>query len=369
MNELRLRILGTRGIPASHGGFETLAQKLSEYLVQQGWSVTVYCHAPESGAIYEDDLDGIRLVKVPEPRTDALGTMRYDWKCIRHAAKEEGVVLTLGYNTALFNLWFRFKGIKNIINMDGMDWKRSKWGVIARTWLYFNDWAGCLIGNHLIADHPEIAKHLATRRSVNSITMIPYGADLVESANVDLIRNFELEPKQFLLCVARIEPENSILEIVRAFSSEVRSQKLVIVGAFNPKGNNYHAKIHEAASEHIVFLGAIYEKETVGSLRFHCSLYVHGHTVGGTNPTLVEAIGAGSPVLAQDNCFNRWVAGSHAAFFHDEKSCQRLLNQLLKDRDSLTQIGKDGNERFLEYFRWAMVLEQYEHLIASMNDQ
>ncbi len=369
MNELRLRILGTRGIPASHGGFETLAQKLSEYLVQQGWSVTVYCQSPESGAIYEDDLDGIRLVKVPEPRTDALGTMRYDWKCIRHAAKEEGVVLTLGYNTALFNLWFRFKGIKNIINMDGMEWKRSKWGVLARTWFYLNDWAGCLIGNHLIADHPEIAKHLATRRSINSITMIPYGADLVESANVDLIRNFELEPKQFLLCVARIEPENSILEIVRAFSSEVRSQKLVIVGAFNPKSNSYHAKIHEAAGEHVVFLGAIYEKETVESLRFHCSLYVHGHTVGGTNPTLVEAMGAGCAILAHDNPFNRWVAGDHAIFFRDEKNCQKRIDQLLHDHDLLAKMSKDGNEKFLEFFRWTMILEQYEHIIASMNDQ
>ncbi len=369
MSDYKLKILGTRGIPATHGGFETFTQHLAQHLVECGWSVSVYCQIRGEGTVVEEEWHGIRLIKISEPRTDALGTIRYDWKCIRHAAKEEGVVLTLGYNTAIFNLWFRLKGIKNIINMDGIEWRRAKWGLFAKMWFYLNDWAGCLIGNHLIADHPEIAKHLATRRSINSITMIPYGADLVETANVDLIRNFELVPKQFLLCVARIEPENSILEIVRAFSSEVRNQKLVIVGAFNPKSNNYHAKIHEAAGEHVVFLGAIYEKETVGSLRFHCSLYVHGHTVGGTNPTLVEAMGAGCAILAHDNPFNRWVAGDHAIFFHDEKKCQRLLNHLLEDHDSLTQMGKGETERFLEFFRWTMILEQYEHIIASMNDQ
>ncbi|MBC8523078.1 DUF1972 domain-containing protein [PVC group bacterium] len=361
-----VRILGTRGIPANHGGFETFAQKLAGHLVSKGWAVTVYCQTDGVGPIIEDNWNGVRLIKVPEPRTDALGTMRYDWKCIRHAAKEEGVVLTLGYNTALFNLWFRLKGIKNIINMDGFEWKRTKWNFLAKIWFYLNDWAGCLIGNHLIADHPEIAKHLVTRRSINSITMIPYGADLVESANVDLVRNFGLEPKQFALCVARIEPENSILEIVRAFSSKDRNQKLVIVGPFNPKTNNYHSKIREVANEQVVFLGTVYDKIITDALRFYCDLYIHGHTVGGTNPTLVESMGAGCAILAHDNPFNRWVLDGRAVFFRTEKGCGEQLDLLMQNQPLENELPKQHQERCKNVFSWPIVLDQYKALLVQI---
>jgi len=363
MGNSTLHILGTRGIPANHGGFETFVQKLAEYLLSRGWSVTVYCQIEGAGPIIEDNWNGVRLIKVPEPRTDALGTIRYDWKCIRHAAKEEGVVLTLGYNTAIFNLWFRFKGIKNIINMDGIEWKRSKWGLFARAWFYLNDWCGCFIGNHLIADHPEIAKHLETRCSPKKISMIPYGADLVESADEQHVRKLGLNPNQYVLCVARLEPENSILEIVRAFSVKERGLPLVIVGSIDPNCNAYHARLLKVAGESVRFLGPIYDRKVVEALRFHCAFYIHGHTVGGTNPTLVESMGAGCSILAHDNPFNRWVVGESAEYFHNEKHCSQLLDTFTKHPSC-----KNCREKCKSTFNWPCICGQYEEVLVRITD-
>jgi len=361
----RLRILGTRGIPANHGGFETFTEHLAKHLVSKGWNVTVYCQESGCGQLTEENWCGVRLVKIFEPKDSAFGTMRFDWKCIRHAAKEDGTVLTLGYNTALFNLWFRICGIKNVINMDGLEWKRLKWSIPARIWFYINDWAGCCIGNHLIADHPEIAKHLTTRRSKKAITMIPYGSDIIHDAPLQPILDLGLKQNQFAICIARPEPENSILEIVRAFSKKTRNQKLVILGKFTPLQNEYHDKIMNASSDQVLFPGAIYDQKIVQALRFHCSVYVHGHSVGGTNPSLVEAMGAGSPVLAHDNRFNRWVAGDNAAYFTDEHTCEKKFDELLECSDTLNLLASSGKRRHKENFQWNMILEQYEQLLLK----
>jgi len=357
--------MGIRGIPAAHGGFETFAEVLAKHLSDQNWDVTVYCQEFGVGNITEETWNGIRLVKIYERRSGALGTMRFDWNCIRHATREDGLVLTLGYNTALFNLWFRINGIKNIINMDGLEWKRSKWSFPVRIWFYINDWAGSLIGNHLVADHPEIAKHLKTRRSKKSITMIPYGSISIESAPVQPVLDLGLKPKQYAICIARPEPENSILEVVRAFSKKARNHKLVVLGNFTPQENKYHDEVIREASGEVIFPGAIYEEDIVNALRFHCSLYVHGHTVGGTNPSLIEALGAGSPVLAHDNRFNRWVAGECAAYFIDEKNCFEQFEKLIGNTDLLSKMSRESIEKHKANYQWNIVLEQYEQLLLE----
>ena len=177
-----LRILGTRGVPAAHGGFETFAEHLALFLVEHGWRVIVYCQDDTSGPIFEDVWRGVERVHIPVTQEGPKGTIIFDWKATVHAAKFGDLCLTLGYNTAVFCTIFRLKDIPNIINMDGIEWQRGKWGSVARAWFYINDWLGCWLGNHLIADHPLIGEHLQTRVSSKKITVIPYGADEVTSA-------------------------------------------------------------------------------------------------------------------------------------------------------------------------------------------
>jgi glycosyltransferase involved in cell wall biosynthesis len=359
-----LRILGTRGVPAAHGGFETFAECLSLYLVAKGWKVTVYCQETGTGPIREDCWHGVHRVKVPVGRDDAQATIIFDWKATTHAAKCRDLCLTLGYNTAVFAGLLRAYGIPNIINMDGIEWRRAKWGTLPKCWFYLNERAGCWLGNHLIADHPEIKRHLATRVSERKITMIPYGADLIESAPEHLVAALGLEPGRYLSLIARAEPENSVLEIVRAFSRKRRGLTLAVLGQYDPLKHTYQRAVVSSASEEVRFLGAIYDKTLVQALRFHSVVYVHGHQVGGTNPSLVEALGASNAVLAHDNPFNRWVAGDSARYFTDTDSCADQLDRLLSCEVLRASMKAASRARFREAFTWSDVLDQYERVLV-----
>ena len=202
-----LRILGIRGIPAAHGGFETFAEQLSLYLVARGWRVVVYCQEDGAGPVVRDEWQGVGRVRIPVSLAGAKGTVLFDWRCIADATQHRDLCLTLGYNTALFCLRLRAAGITNLINMDGIEWRRDKWGSLAKVWFWLNDWAGCWIGNHLIADHPEIRAHLATRTAARRITTIPYGALPVVDAATAPLTALGLKPRTYLTLIARPEPE------------------------------------------------------------------------------------------------------------------------------------------------------------------
>ena len=363
----KISILGTRGIPAGHGGFETFAAHLAPYLREHGWQVTVYCQDDGGSKVHEDEWQGVRRVHIPVSHAGAAGTMQFDWASITHLLREPepGLALTLGYNTALFCARLRVRGIPNLINMDGLEWKRDKWSFPARAWLWLNERAGCLLGDHLIADHPEIANHLATRVRREKITMIPYGADSVTEADAGLLQRYGLEPDRFAVVIARPEPENSILEIVRAFSAKRRGMKLAVLGRYSD-GIPFQAEVKRSASDEVIFLGAIYEAEVVNALRLFTRAYLHGHRVGGTNPSLVEALGAGCAVIAHDNPFNRWVAGPQAMYFSDEAQCASKFEALsLMPDDKLDEMRRASRGRHLIHFTWEEVLAQYEKLLAS----
>ncbi|MDR3390206.1 MAG: DUF1972 domain-containing protein [Sulfuriferula sp.] len=360
----QIRILGTRGVPAAHGGFETFAEHLALYLVNQGWNVTVYCQEDGEGPNFEDTWKGVRRVRMPVATAGAAGTIVFDWKSTVHAAGETGLILTLGYNTAIFCALYRLRGHKNLINMDGIEWHRQKWGAIAKLWFWLNDWAGCWLGNHLVADHPEIKKHLSTRVSADKITTIPYGADAVEQADISTLAPYHLEPNRYAILIARAEPENSILEVVRAWSRRRRGMQLVVLGKYDPN-HAYQRAVKEAASDEVSFIGAVYDKPTVAALRFHAQLYVHGHQVGGTNPSLVESLGAGNAVLAHDNPFNRWVVADGARYFSNEDECADALDMLLDNETEISRMKLASKSRFTQEFTWEKVLKEYEDLLLK----
>lgn len=361
----KIRILGTRGIPARHGGFETFAENLALYLVSRGWQVTVYCHDDVGKRVCNEVWKGIHLIRIPVQNPGPVGTIIFDLKSTLHALRERSLVLVLGYNTAVFCLFYRLKGIVNLINMDGIEWRREKWTFLQRVWLYLNEHLCFWLANHLIADHPEIKTHLSDYVPEKKITMIPYGGDHILRADKSLLEQYGLSPGEYIIVIARPEPENSILEIVSAFSRKPRGIKLVMLGLYEPKSNFYHKKVLEAASNEVLFLGPIYQKTIVQALRFYARLYVHGHRVGGTNPSLVEALGAGLPVLAHDNKFNRWVAGPDACYFRDEFECAEKLDGLLDKEDKLEYMRRASLKRHEDEFQWSNVLLQYERLLEQ----
>ncbi len=357
-----LRILGIRGIPAAHGGFETFAEHLALYLRDKGWRVVVYCQEIGTDPISIDQWQGIERVHIPVKGDGALSTIFFDGKSVWHAAQHGDVCLTLGYATAFFNVLLRIKGIPNIINMDGIEWIRAKWSRFAKVWLWANDWLGCWLGNHLVADHPEIKTHLMSRVSEDKITMIPYGAVPIVSAPEAPVVQLGLTPGRFLTVIARPEPENSILEIVKAFSAKRRGFQLAILGAY-VDSNAYHRTVKAAASDEVVFLGAIYDANIVQALRFHSVAYIHGHQVGGTNPSLVEAMGANNAVIAHDNRFNRWVAGPQARYFDSAEQLMRHLDEVLDLPEQLVSMRQASQARFSQALTWPIVLQAYEQLL------
>jgi glycosyltransferase involved in cell wall biosynthesis len=290
--------------------------------------------------------------------------MRFDWAAARHASSQPGLILTLGYNTAIFSILYRIKGKCSLMNMDGIEWKREKWSLLERLWLRLNERAGTVLSDHLIADHPEIAKHLGSFVASEKISVIPYGADRVDAADA-LRLPLGLTPHDYALVIARPEPENSLLEIVEAFSRKHRGIKLVVLGQYDPEAISYHGEVIRAASPEVIFAGAVYDRELVRTLRYFAKVYIHGHRVGGTNPSLVESLAAGNPVIAHNNRFTRWVAGPEQRYFDGTDDLSSLLDDLLDDIVALKRMSSASMKCWQDCFYPTLILSAYEKLLLS----
>lgn len=360
-----LRILGIRGVPATHGGFETFAEHLSKYLVDRGWRVVVYCQKEGAGQPYNSSWEGVELVNIPVSGDGALATVKFDLRSTIHASEfKNDLCLILGYNTASFAAILRARGVRTVMNMDGIEWSRAKWGIMAKSWLWLNERAGCHICHALVADHPEIATHLQTRASAKKIATIAYGAKEVLKADRSLLDPFNVVPHQFATVIARPEPENSLLEIVQAYSRARRGMPLIVLGKYD-HGSAYHRSVIAAASPEVRFVGAVYDKDVVQALRYFSSFYLHGHQVGGTNPSLVEAMGAGNAILAHDNRFNRWVAGSGALYFNDVEELSGHISAVLENPSERDRLSQESKARFSAEFTWDFILAKYEMLLSA----
>lgn len=357
-----VRILGTHGVPAAYGGFETAAENVGIHLRDKGWKVIVYCQVPGRGATRTDEWNGLKRVLIPEARDGWLGTSSFDLKSVRHAlrAHRKGDVwLTFGYNTGVFDIIPRLRRIPNVINMDGMEWTRKRWGIAKQAILLANERiAGC-VGTVLIADHPVIAQYLGRHFGRRRVTTITYGAHEVTEAPVGPVEAEGLAPGDYGIVVCRPIPENSVLEIVSAWSRRRRGKPLVVVGPYDDT-DPYHAQVMAAASDEVIFPGAIFEPARLNALRHHAALYLHGHTVGGTNPSLVEAMAAGNAVIAHRNVYNTWVAGDANAYFTDTDDLATILDDLVDDAARQRAMGAASHARYVSEFTWARIGSEYE---------
>ncbi len=331
-------------------------------MVERGHEVTVYCQATEKRKVRQDEWRKVKRVFLYGSDTP-VGTILFDLKSVLHAASRDGLVLTLGYNTAVFSLAYVLHGCPSLINMDGLEWMRKKWSLPQRWWLRLNEYAGAHLSTHLIADHPEIGKHLQRMVPADKITVIPYGADTWPPADLALLKNFGCEPWKFALLVARPEPENSVLQIVEAFSMKPRGYPLIVLGHLDPDRSPYHRKMIQTASAEVSFPGAIYDTAVVQALRQYASFHIHGHQVGGTNPSLVEALAAGSPVIAHGNRFNRWVANGGARYFTTEAELDEILLDFERHPEQMEVMRTASRKTHRERFQTDTVNRAYESLL------
>lgn len=363
-----VRMLGTRGVPAHHGGFETAAENIGRFLINHGWRVIVYCQIEGTGRVTVDHWDGFERVIVPVHLSGPAATGEFDLRSARHAAQFADTCLLFGYNTAVVNILQRMRRRPLVINMDGLEWQRDRWSWPQRAFLRANERIARRLADDLIADHPEIERYLAERTPAEKITMIPYGAAAVTEAPLEPVRALGLEPGHYFSLICRPVPENSILEIVRAYSRRSRGAELVVLGDYEPDAEPYHRAVVEAAGPEVMFPGAIFDPTVTRALRFHSLGYLHGHTVGGTNPSLVEAMAAGNPVIAHSNVYNRWVAADAGLYFENEDDVDERLDRLLGSPELQMKLSESSRNRHAAHFTWEVVGAAYEDLLSKHVD-
>jgi glycosyltransferase involved in cell wall biosynthesis len=365
--QLRVAILGSRGIPASYGGFETFAEQLAVRLAARGHDITVYAEGGDE-PVADTDYQGVRVRFRRRPRWGAASVLAYDCACLWDARRGYDLVYMLGYGAAWACWWPRVFGVPVWINVDGLEWARSKWSRLARAYLRCMEWVAGKAATRLIADAQAIADRFrATYPRSAPSSFIAYGAELVQPGDVDVaaLDAFGLESHRYLLIVARPEPENHILEIIQGHIHHGGAWPLVVVGDVSG-GTAYQQQLKRHASDRVRFVGAIYDAAQLASLRVHCACYLHGHSVGGTNPSLLEALACGNWVLAHDNEFNREVARDAADYFSTPEQLAGKLEQLYREVDAM-RLQRSHRARAIveEHYTWDGIADTYEALMRS----
>lgn len=363
--KLNIAFLGTRGIPNRHGGFETAVEQVAAVLVRRGWGVSVYCQEPGFGSIHATTDRRVTLVHVPAILRGSLGSIIHDTRSAFDLwRRRPDVVFWMGYNTGWLIAVARRLRIPVAVNVDGLEWRRAKWRWGSRMLLRVGEWCANRFADRIIADHPEIARYWKNRFEHPAIRVIPYGGDVEVPEDGDVLTRYGLKRDGYFLLIARLEPENSILEIVRGYSAQRRGMPLVIVGSLDTR-NKYHRQLRLVASSEVNFVGSLYDPAGVKALRIGCRGYIHGHQVGGTNPTLVESLHSACAILYRDNPFNRWVVRSAGLPFDDSQGLSILVERLVDDDDEVSRLRVAALRRATD-FSWATVAAGYAEVAAEL---
>ncbi|MCI5069435.1 DUF1972 domain-containing protein [Acidovorax sp.] len=365
---LRVAILGTKGIPASYGGFETFAEQLAVRLVARGHQVTVYAEAEDGPAPADTFHQGVRVRFQRRPHWGPASVLAYDCASLWDARRGYDLVYMLGYGAAWACWWPRVFGTPVWINVDGLEWARSKWGRAARAYLRCMEWLATKTATRLIADAEAIAQRVRTVYPRSAPTsFIAYGAEEVRSQDVDVqaLSAWGLTPGGYLLVVARPEPENHVLEIIQGYLLHDGPLPLVIVGSVTD-ATPYQRQLQSLASERVRLVGGVYDAPKLQSLRVHAAAYIHGHSVGGTNPSLLEALACGSLVIAHDNPFNREVARDAAEYFETPQQLARQLEQIVQ-LPLLERSRRCARAREIvaKNYTWDRIADDYEALLFA----
>ena len=362
MRPLRLALLGSRGYRSTYGGYETFVERLAPFLRERGHDVTVYGRG-DSG---ERMIDGIRCVTTPGVETKSLSTLSYGATAVLAASAEHyDVVLVLNVAHGYFLPLLRRAGVPTVVNVDGVEWQRGKWGRAGRMALFHGARMTAEYADELVVDSRALAPmwHEEFGRDPH---FIPYGGDGDPVAGVGELRALGLDPDGYVLLVARLVPENRVDLVLDAATAGRWPVPLVVVGSAN-----YEAPVVERlrtlhAAGAVRWLGHVHDRALLGALWTHCTAYVHAHTVGGTNPALLQALGCGAPTVALATPFNHEVVGPEQLFPDDSDTLADLVAALLADPGRRRRLADRGREIVRSRYRWNDVCEQYEALMARV---
>ncbi|MBL4707505.1 MAG: DUF1972 domain-containing protein [Flavobacteriales bacterium] len=364
---MKIGILGTRGIPNHYGGFEQFAEYLSVGLVKRGHEVVVYNSSDHP--YQKKEWNGVRLqhCKDWEDKIGTTGQFLYDFNCIMNARKQNfDILLQLGYTSS--SIWKSLLPRKSIVvtNMDGLEWKRTKFSSPVQGFLKKAEKWAVESSNHLVADSKGIQSYLKDKYQLDS-TFIAYGSDLFSTPDLSILERYNVSKGSYNMLIARMEPENNIEIILDGVVSAANQRTFLVVGKTENEFGKYLVNKYKS-KPNIQFLGGIYDLLVLNNLRHYSNLYFHGHSVGGTNPSLLEAMASSAFIVAHDNIFNKAILESEAYYFSSVEDVKKIMD---------TPIGPELEKEYIrlnrskieKQYAWEIIIQSYEDLFLKLAER
>jgi glycosyltransferase involved in cell wall biosynthesis len=360
---MRVAILGIRGVPANYGGFETFAEQLGKRLVERGHEVTVYGRGRWVPAGTREYL-GMRVVRLPAPRSKYFETVVHSIFAAFHAlTKPYDIIYVCNSANVPAAILLRLFGRRVVLNVDGLEWKRGKWSPVGKAYYRLCAWTAAHLPVHVVTDALVIQRYYRDAYQ-RETSYFPYGTELEPVPDDGTLARLGLEPERYILYVSRLEPENNAHVVIQAYSNVRTDLPLAIVGDA-PYASDYISTLHATDDPRVRFLGAIY-----GSgyrvLRSHATAYVQATEVGGTHPALVEAMGFGNAIVANDVPEHRETLGDAGLFYRGQAELTAQLQLVLDNAALRADLRERAHQRATEMYSWDAVTEAYEAWFASL---
>lgn len=364
---MKIAITGIRGIPSCYSGFETFAEELSARLVARGHEVTVYCRSNIIKSFKTGDTyNGVRLVVLPTIAHKYFDTIVHTSLAVLHAlfGRYDVVLICNPANSALCFIP-RLTGQKVVLNVDGLDRQRKKWGLLVKIWYLLGEYLATIFPNAIVTD-ARVMQEYYEKRFHKKSEMIAYGAEVKKVSSTEVIKKFSLEPDRYVLYVARLEPENNAHIVISAFKKVKTELKLVIVGDA-PYAADYIKKLKQTQDKRIIFTGFVFG-QGYQELQSHAFCYIQASEVGGTHPALIEAMGRGNCVIVNSTPENIEVAGVAAIFYkkNDPDDLAQKIQQFVDSPETRIPFQRKASERIQENYSWDVITDKYEALFKSL---
>jgi glycosyltransferase involved in cell wall biosynthesis len=365
--KLRIAILGIRGVPNYYGGFEHVSEHVSKGLVERGHAVTVY--NSHNHPYQDNNWNGVEIRHCydPEHLIGTAGQFVYDFNCLRDARKQKfDVVLIMGYTSS--SIWGKLYPPNSTIitNMDGLEWKRSKYSAKVQRFLKYAEKLAVKYSQFYIADSLIIKAYLAEKYRIKS-EYIPYGAELFSEREREQLDISDVQKGDYFLLMARMEPENNIETILQGFNQSFSEKKFKVLGDTSNRFGKFITHKFKI-DDRIDFKGAIFDQAKVRALQNNSYLYFHGHSVGGTNPSLLEAMASEALIAAHNNPFNKSVLSADAFYFSDAADVRELVHNVKHKEHERTMVI-NNLAKIKQQFNWDKIINQYEYFILKCHNQ
>jgi rhamnosyltransferase len=375
--DFRVGIVGSRGIPAKYGGFETVVESIAPRLVEMGWKVFVSCES-ERGQNKPATYKGVNLFYFPlRPFFRPIYEVLYDIYSLVKSSLSCDCIYMLGYLAAFLFFIPKVFGKKLAVNVDGLEWTRDKFNGLEKCIVRISEKAAVTFAYAIISDSNKIKEYIEAKYRKKAIYITNgVGIPAIEKWNEQRFsgqglpkHSSELAAGNYWLVVARLEPENNIHVIIQSFLRSNSVKKLVIIGNFSSKKYQKHVmRILEEniAGGRVILLGAIYDVSLLNMLRQNCFAYIHGHSVGGTNPALLEAMSMKSLIIGHDNEFNREVGGTTILYFKDTNYLATKIAEVEANTDAFAHLKEAAHSRVVSNYSWQDIVEEYDKLFREL---